>query len=451
MNKLNDVFENAKKAYAENLLTHSKQEEEAQLEEEANECLIAQKIENRESNIDYEIDCYSKELLQLIKKFNFEIQSYEKFFDFDVYDYAPTLETYYCKKNNWQFVINNVSDCDIPEGIFSLTNIKNINSEEKSDVYCDLGCRNTGKERLNTILELFEYNSMKEYISSKYSIYFELPSLLRTHGYTVKAVDFSFDLNEANGYLKLDNSNVFVKVYRAWYDDLKLVVTNNNQWNVNYSNDNFSRDVGYYFNYTSSSDIQELIKCIEAFKSHIRGEIGYPMLGTYYSNSDVYQLFDSLRDTNDYYKECWNHYHITVDHTRFNDSRGYDTNSLIVNKYTGLEIYTRTTLKFNDAAQWSIGDNVNASYITFIYDKRISNKCKLIIDNIIYKSHHPDIYELECDYECEDGDIYEFETTVIPTKHENAIRLEFDGDFMELHNILLNYVHTMCEIHNIDL
>ena len=37
------------------------------------------------------------------------------------------------------------------------------------------------------------------------------------------------------------------------------------------------------------------------------------------------------------------------------------------------------------------------------------------------------------------------------TKHENAIRLEFDGDFMELHNILLNYVHTMCEIHNIDL
>ena len=48
MNKLNDVFENAKKAYAENLLTHSKQEEEAQLEEDANECLIAQKIENFE-------------------------------------------------------------------------------------------------------------------------------------------------------------------------------------------------------------------------------------------------------------------------------------------------------------------------------------------------------------------------------------------------------------------
>lgn len=446
MNKLSAVFENAKKAYEENLLTHSEKEKKVKQEKEEKNFLVAKKRETKESNVNYEKDCYSKELLELIKKFKFEIQSYEKFFDFDEDDYAPTLEKYWCKKNNWQFEIENIRDYDIEEGIFSLSEIKNIASEEKLDFYCDLGCRNTGDERLNTVLELFEFEFIDEYISSKYSLYFELPGLLRANGYPVEEIDFSFKLNEPNGYLKLDK-NVFLKVYRAWHDDLKLVVTNDKRWDVNSSNDSSSSDIGYYFDYTSSDDIPELIKCIEAFKSHIRGEIGFPMFGMYFKSSDVYNIFDSLRDKENYFKECWNHYHITVEHLKFWDERGYAKNPLVVNKYIGLEIYTRTILKFNDAAQWSIGDNVNVSSITFIYDKRISDKCKLIIDNMICKSNDEAIYEFEYNYE----DDNEAKNNVIPEKHEKAVRLEFDGNFMELYETLTSYIHTMCKIHNIDL
>lgn len=447
MNNLNTVFENAKKAYEENLLTHSKMQEMFKEETKEKELLIAKKIENKESNVDYEKDCYSRELLELIKKFDFEIESYEKFFEFDEYDYSPTLERYYCKKNNWRFDISNISDCDIEEGLFRLSNIKHIVTKEELDFYCDLGCRNTGKERLNTVLEFFEFQSVEEYVSAKYSIYLELPRLLRANGYTVEEIDFSFQLNEANGYLCLDD-NVFIKIYRAWFDDLKLVVTNNKKWDVNSSNDSSSSSkMAYYFNYTSSNDIPELIKCIEAFKAHTRREVGFLMSGQYFNNSDIYNFFDSLRDEENYYKECWNHYHIVVEHAKFWDARGYAENPLIVNKYTGLEIYTRTILKFNDAAQWSIGDNVNVSSIIFIYDKRMSDKCKLIIDNMICKSDDEAIYEIEYD----DSDGYEAKNTVIPEKHEKAVRLEFDGDFMELYEILTNYVYTMCKIHNIDL
>lgn len=446
MNNINVVFENAKKAYKENLLIHSKKLERIEQEKKEKELLVAKKIENKESNIDYEKDCYSRELLELIKKFNFEIESYEKFFDFDEYDYAPVLERYYCKKNNWRFEIANISDCDIEEGIFSFSKIKHIITKEELNFYCDLGCRNTGEERLNTVLEFLEFESTEKYVSTKYSIYFELPELLRGKGYDVEEIDFSFKLNEPNGYLKLEE-NVFIKIYRAWCDDLKLVVTNDKKWDANSSNDGSSRRIGYYFNYTSSKDIPELIKCIESFKSHINGEIGFLMFGQYFKNSDIYNFFDNLRDKKDYYKECWNNYHIVVEHIDFWDARGYAENPLIVNKYTGLEIYTRTILKFNDAAQWSIGDNVNLSLITFIYDKRISNKCKLIIDNIICKSNDEVLYEIRYDNddECGTGN------TVIPEKHEKAIRLEYNGNFMELYEILSDYVFKMCKIHNINL
>ena len=47
-----------------------------------------------------------------------------------------------------------------------------------------------------------------------------------------------------------------------------------------------------------------------------------------------------------------------------------EDNSLIVNKYKGLEIYVQTELTFNDTSQWSIGNIINKSIITFEYDKR---------------------------------------------------------------------------------
>ena len=118
---------------------------------------------------------------------------------------------------------------DIPEGIFSVRDIKNKLSGEVVDFYADIGCRNTFKPRLDSFLEFLTYNSLEDYVENVYKKYLVLPELLREKGYNVEAIDYSFKLNDPKGYLKLGD-NLYIVVYRSWFDDIKLVVTSYKKW-----------------------------------------------------------------------------------------------------------------------------------------------------------------------------------------------------------------------------
>jgi hypothetical protein len=438
MNKeLEMILKQAKKTNEINKIIHSQRLEQEKLDKETKEKEVESKRENKVTTINYETDCYSEELLGLIKQYKFEIESYEKFTDIDYDDYCPTLEIYYCNFNNWNFEIKNFSDVDIEEGIFAIGKVKHVVTGEELEFYCDLGCRNTGKEKLNHFLDFITYNSLQDYVNEKYEKYVLLPKLLKEQGYNIEEVNYSFKLNEPQGYLKLADK-LFVKVYRAWMDDFKLVVTNDYKWDVNSANDsvnNVWNKKAYFFNYNSINDIEELCKCIDAFKDDMKGKIGYQERDLYYGNDDIIRLFNEFETSNN--KEERNTYLIQIKHKNYWDRRGYDEdNSVITNKYKGLEIYTETELTFNDASQWSKGNLINKSIITFKYDKREdSNKCKLIIDNYIYETED-DI--LDFDYDEEE---YKYK----PAKN----KVEISGTFTELYEILEEYIRNMFKIHDI--
>lgn len=430
-----NIYELARKAKEQNKLQYAGKQRQRECNEIQQEERIKENRVTGFTNANYETDCYSKPLLNKIKECGFTIDSYEKFDNFDDEDdwdyYNRTLENYYCSLNNWNFKINNHSDVDISQGIWALRDIENKVTSEKIDFYCDLGCKNTSQARLDDVLRLFQYNSLNEFIENEYKKYLELPNLLRENNCNVIEHNYSFSLNEPKGYLELEKG-LYIKIYRAWMDNFHLVVTNKKGWDVNSGAHSYDREKAYYFEYNSQNDISELIKCIQAFKDEQEGEIGYFENERYYNTYNVKQIFDNLRDKNDYYKDCWNNYLIQVEHKDYWDGRGYNKDSKIINKYEGLEIYLETELTFNDAAQWSEGDLINKSLIIFEYDRRKSDKCKLEITNYIY-SHNEEYSEW----------------TINPEKIQDKIELY--GDFSELASKLKEYINIMVKIHEISL
>lgn len=436
--ELKDIFKLAEKTYKENELQYQQKLQETE-NRKLRKIQEIQDLKNNkiDSEVDYNTECYSKELLSLIKKYNFNIDTYKKEEEPDYEDFCPTLETYYCNYNGWSFTIRNFEDCDIEEGIFSLSDLKNIKTNEEINFYCDLGCRNTGKDKLNNFLGLIKYNTQEEYIKDKYKEELKIPKLLENKGYIFENHNFGFTLQEPIGYLKLDKE-VYLKFYRALFDNLKLVITNDKKWNVNSSNDDFS-SIGYYFNYTNENDIEELCKCIDCFKDHMKGKIGYYEDETYYDNKYLTSYYNNLMLSikNKCY-DNYNHYRVEIKEKEIEwDGRGYNTGAKIINKYKGLELYNTVDITFNDSAQWSHGDKKNKSVITFIYDKSIDkDNCILTIDNYIYSEDSEIEY---CDEELEEYVL-----------KESNNRLEFKGEFTELFGILEQYIDTMCKIHNID-
>lgn len=440
MNKeLEMILEKARKENEINKTLHTKKLEQEKLNKDAKEKEIETKRENKIATVNYETNCYSEELLSLIKKYNFKIESYEKFTDIDYDDYCPTLEIYYCNFNNWNFEIKNFSDVDIEEGIFAIGKVKHVINGEELEFYCDLGCRNTGEDKLNHFLDFITYNSLQEYVNEKYEKYIMLPKLLKEQGYNVEEIDYSFKLNEPQGYLKLADK-LFVKVYRAWMDDFKLVVTNDYKWDVNSANDsinNIWNKKAYFFDYNSMDDINELCKCIDAFKDDQAGRIGYIEDNLYYNNNNIIRFFDGLKTEKN--RESFNTYLVQVENKNYWDRRGYDEeNSVITNKYKGLEMYVKTELIFNDARSWSEGNLINKSIFTFEYDKRKNaDKIKLTIDNYISES---------------EDDILEFDNDSEEYKYKpSGSKVEIYGNFTELYLVLEEYVHNMFKIHEIEI
>lgn len=437
---MENIFEIAIKTHKENKeMNEKKQKEQAEraLREKQQEIkkrtTDVQKHNPEESN-------FSDELYDYIQEFGFVIESYEKHEENigkDSYFEDNPIEVYYCSYGAWQFTVKHYEDIDIPEGIFSLTDIVHKETLEPVSFYCDLGCRNTQEERRDILLDFLTYPTLEMYIQDGYGKYFRLPDLLRKKGFNVIENDFSFDLYETKGYLTVDE-NVYVKVFRGWYEDLKLVVTNDPYWNSNSSNDDWGGDKAYYFDFYSVDCIDELVKCIAAFKDDQDGKIGYFENGHYYSNMDVHAFYQSLRKKEEYYSDAWNHYHIRLDHINEWDERGYgEERSTVLNKYKGLELFVKTELSFNDAAQWSKGDWKNKSLITFEYDRRKSEKCRLLIQNYVYENSLT-YYDEELEEQLTD------ETKLVGS-------IEQEGSFLELLDVLKVYIYTMAEIHEITL
>lgn len=439
-----DIILAARKSRQKNISVNTKRVFEADLKKKQEEADKRLRMVVGYSNADYRVNNCSAELLSLIEKHRFVIKSYEKNNDFDEDEYFPILETYHCSYNDWKFDVSNCSDCDIDEGIFRIDSLRNSKTDQKVKFYCDLGCRNTGEDRLERFLKFLEYDSEESFIKEFYREHLLIPDLLKKKGVDVINIDNKYSLEKINTVMTVKN-NLYIVVYKGWHDDVRLIVTNDKKWDVNSSNElsnMFLGSRGYYFDYKSEEDIDELIKCMYAFEEHIKGNIGYLESGRYCNNIDISRYFESLNKP-EIAHEQWNHYHIRVDMKNQWDGRGYGSTLIpIVNKYKGIEISKVVELTFNDAAQWSIGDEINKSIITILYDKNIDKEnCLLTIENYIFESS--DNYIIE-DY---DDDLDEY-----ITNHNSRFlvgKLEFKGSFSYIMQTIDAYVKKMCEIYNI--
>lgn len=372
--------------------------EEAELEE---------KLDNGLMNDNYEANHRSEELLSLIKKYGFIIHGYKLETDVDDDDYEALLETYFCEKNNWTFSIRNSEDFDIDEGIFAIGDLKNIETGEAVDFYCDLGCRNTSPEKLEMFLKFLSFNSLDEFSKDAYPYIYTLPYLLEAQGYTAELIDFSVGIDHIKGYISINNE-IDITFNPA---SERLIGYISNQKNKK----RFTKTVRYSFEYRGDSDFGILCDMINAFSKHIHGECGFFENGKYYTQNDFSLFLESFRDKENPYKKCWNNYLITIKEQDNNDK---------INKYTGQEILGSAVISFNDAAQWSIGTSSCICVIDLSYNRKIdSNNCYLSMN----------FYEKE------------FGNEVLLDS------LTFQGTFTEMYEISKNYVLKMADIFNLEL
>ncbi|QST02786.1 hypothetical protein IMZ31_19750 (plasmid) [Pontibacillus sp. ALD_SL1] len=372
---------------------------------------------------DYHTEHMSKELYTLINRYNFHVTSYTKTLEWDEHDCDPILEVYQCSYNNWLFDIEHIADYEIPEGIYAVRRLRNGETGEELEFYCDLGCRNTGERCREDFLSFLHYESNESFTRDIYRHYLQIPVLLRNNGYGIEEKGFHFSLNRPKGYLKLSD-RLFVKVYREWHDEFQVVVTNDSRWNVNSNNYNLRDSMAYYVSYKSDTDILSLIENIEAFKQHKEGKRGFLEDGVYYNETHIKGFFKEIRGQRtdeDYYRDEWNHRLVELVNPPRHYSRGHNEERCTYpNLYKGLHFHYEKSLVFN-------GPTVNRSDITFCYDLRKDKKrCILVIKNRLYP---------------EDG--------LRHGDQEEVIQYEHRGSFTECMRVLKQYVLRMFEINEI--
>lgn len=433
-NEFDLILSEAKKVREKNLNEYNEILEEERIKQEHAEFEKKIKVIGEYNDGDYKKNGLSVELIELIDKYNFNVHNHKINNSIDAYD--SVLETYHCSYRDWSFNIKNMKSWDIEGGIFGVDSLMNVKSSEKVDFYCDLRCNNTSKLTLDNFLEFLNYGSIDDYIEHKYPHLLKLPELLSKAGFDVHEYNYNIGLRDASGYIDLGLGKVYVVVYRGIKDDFKLVVTNNKKWGINSMNTSYGfLEKGYYFEYKSEEDINELVNCIKAFKEDISGKIGYLEKDIYYGNKYIEKYFDSLKNRFDG-TDVWNHSLIKYERKRFWDKRGYDEkNSKIVNKYRGLEIYFDVDLIFNEAAQWSVGSMINRTKFIFQYDKKKCNDVVLEISNYIYK---------------EDDEYYIYDET----RNEDVLNNEFlidrvvmKGSFLDIIDKAKTYIDKMIDIY----
>lgn len=385
---------------------------------------------------------YSKELFDLINTYNFKIIEYGKRLDKpDMYEYDSVIEYYSVCNDKYKFIIRNLDDPDIEEGIFAIYNIINLITNEKIEFYLDFGCRNTFKQNLDDFLLLISLDSKSDFLNKKFSKYIVIPELLEKNGFKITENTIKYELSRISGFIKIAD-NIFVRIYFAINHTIKVVVTNNPKWDVNSSNGR--SDIGYYVDYNSEDDIDVLVDNINAFVKHIIGMYGFLENNIYYRNDDINNFFRTFQRKNEYgnYLKCYNQRIINIEKVDAWDYRGIEKASYI-NIYDGLEIAEHYKFSIDSAKLYD--SIINLSDIVFKYDKKIDqNKCILLIANYQFCQDN-NYYETNDDYD----EIDKLSTCY--NKDFLVEKVEFAGTFTECLEKLKEYIYTLLNIYHIDI
>lgn len=429
-----NVIRNAKAAREEDIKVHNERTLECELKKKQRYADRHLKLVARCSNTDYKTENYSKELLNFINEHGFEIKLYLKekneyggrVIQNEIESPLELLETYSCVYRNWNFDIKNKYHRDTNRKFFFVDTVYNSRTQENHKTDWNLSYDYVGKEYYNKFLLLLECDDIKTFFKSHYRKYLEIPALLSKNNIECRVKKVSCKLDKLDIIIEV-YKNIYVKAY-TYLDEIFMVVTNNREYDSPYRR-HITRDDAnifeYYLDNKLHENIQELIKCIESFKKHLSGQIGYLEDGNYYSNKDIVKYFESLKD-GELGDEKWINGYVIIDFDKnFVHGENEAHKFSILNKYIGVEIKLKVCLTFNCKSNFSIGDTNNQSIITIIYDKNIdSNNCILNIKNSLYKEVNNVLQEE---------------------------KYEFRDSFSGVMEIVDDYVRSLCGVHDVQV
>lgn len=377
---------------------------------------------------------YSIELLSLINNHNFKVVEYWKRLENYSYNECdPILEYYICEKNHYRFKINFMPDEDIENGIFPIYELLNLKNNETTEIYLDLNCRNTSKVSLNCFLNILDFDTFDIGIHNFLEKYLNLENFLLKTKYPVISKKIEIGLNPEILYKLKDN--IYIKIYTD-FDDFACFITNEKNLDINSS---FNKDiVAYKFDYNYYiNNLNLLIKMIECFEKHLNNFYGYVEKNKYFNNTDINNFYNNiLQNLKSIDYNIINHYLVQFSKNTENQKN--------INVYDGLEIFDKRQFIINDAAQWSVGKEINVSDILIFYDKKIDkNNCILNITNYIFDNSQQ---FLEEEFErFKDCSFY-----IKPDNFEKIIDIiEIKGSFSDIINYLKNYIEELLKIYKI--
>lgn len=284
---------------------------------------------------------YYNESIQKLIHYNINILAITK----DLASFSDSTETgvmggttffiFYCQKNNFTFECTLEDDCDCGP-MLHVRELKDVNTNEKIDISCDINCLNTGSQILQKFLMLINNEDHNDFLDKKYGHIFKLPELLRNAKFVVsdpKSIinETTFDLvsprdwrfEDSKIVVQTDRGNCVLIPEKQWNGD-KLVVNifpekRPDKCEVHEAlfGQRSERDYCITIDYNSDDDFENLLQSIEYFFNHWTGHYGYydAQTQTFKNDNDVKEFWASRNTQN---SEC------PLNFSSVNKNNGFD-------------------------------------------------------------------------------------------------------------------------------
>lgn len=313
-------------------------------------------------------ECYNQSLYKKIRDHGFLIYKYEKNISTDdlfgdtVQD-NTVWEKYYCRANNWSFVIKNMEDYDIKQGIWAIHQICNDVTGETLSLYLDFGCRNTSYARLVTFLNIIKYDTLEEYFNVVYGKYLKSADIAAKSfsGGNLLLVDRS--IPDSRLVMKL-REDLYLVLYMDDEGKFRFVATNCKNWGHSSCNKTTSYDRAYYID--TEDCINKVCPACENLIHHMDGEIGFVTEDGYFREDDIREYFRKIKDS----FSCRENDNMVTMYFRSESDMGMEDYGLVSNLATGLEVYMVASVDLNNSFMRDTGDVALNLVFEYSYDKR---------------------------------------------------------------------------------
>lgn len=322
---------------------------------------------------------------------------------------------FYCKRNNYTFVIKFMDDCDCHPGLLTVENLRHIPSNQDIHIQCDLYGQNQNMVHIKDFLTLLESNDLDEYYDKRFGPLRSIPEELTKRGHETFVSDEISNKIHVNSHsynyiftVKTQKGNCLL-IPRSHFNSEEYVITiclnpedtkygpnkrrklDRNSFSFIYSQSGEMSN--YYYNFLpkdlSNIDYEKLVKCIEVFMSSVKGKFGYYEQGSWHNHVELCALARDVR---------WHK----------------------INIYEGPEINVELLLHFGQYRSLPF----EYYRINFYYNSHENKNCKLRIQGR-YNDYSIDTSKFEindiCDYKIEGSYLQLFDETKHFIKTMNEI------------------------------